>query len=474
LIKTIHKDLLKSAQQVEGCVVSTSEVLQWLAALNKEMSVKVSKVDFGSLKDWSFDEHKTILAHKNQNFFSIEGISVSTNSGAIQTWDQPIIVQKEIGFLGFIAKEIKGVLYFLIQAKVEPGNINLIQLSPTLQATRSNYTQAHKGKKPAYLDYFLRAKPDQILIDQLQSEQGARFLQKRNRNIVIKVDEEIDVIDGFVWLTLGQIKELMKENNLVNMDTRTVISGLSFCEIEFCNINLNYFEGGSDQTSSLSSIFLKSAFSTAGSFLSTEEVLMFLTSLKSQFDLEVTKIPLCELRSWIIADNQIYHREDKYFKVIGVDVEIGSREVASWSQPMVQPAQEGICAFVCKEINGILHFAVQAKLECGNLDVIEFAPTVQCLTGSYKKSGAGAVPFLDYVLNANQEMIYFDTYQSEEGGRFYKEQNRNMIVVGGEGLSTDLPSNYIWLTLNQLNIFLKFNNFLNIQARSLIAAIRYS
>jgi oxidase EvaA len=65
---------------------------------------------------------------------------------------------------------------------------------------------------------------------------------------------------------------------------------------------------------------------------------------------------------------------------------------------MVQPAQEGICAFVCKVIDGILHFAVQAKLECGNLDVIEFAPTVQCLTGSYKESSAGAVPFLDYVL----------------------------------------------------------------------------
>ena len=32
-----------------------------------------------------------------------------------------------------------------MQAKVEPGNINSIQLSPTLQATRSNYTKAHGG-----------------------------------------------------------------------------------------------------------------------------------------------------------------------------------------------------------------------------------------------------------------------------------------------------------------------------------------
>ena len=38
-----------------------------------------------------------------------------------------------------------------------------------------------------------------------------------------------------------------------------------------------------------------------------------------------------------------------------------------------------------KKINGILHFLVQAKLECGNLDVFELAPTVQCLTGNIFK-----------------------------------------------------------------------------------------
>ena len=36
------------------------------------------------------------------------------------SWDQPVINQKEIGYLGCITKEIKGVLYFPLQAKVEP------------------------------------------------------------------------------------------------------------------------------------------------------------------------------------------------------------------------------------------------------------------------------------------------------------------------------------------------------------------
>lgn len=74
----------------------------------------------------------------------------------VSTWDQPIINQPEIGFLGFIVKKIQGVYHFLMQAKIEPGNLNVVQLSPTLQATRSNYTRVHKGAIPKYLEYFIR------------------------------------------------------------------------------------------------------------------------------------------------------------------------------------------------------------------------------------------------------------------------------------------------------------------------------
>jgi oxidase EvaA len=77
------------------------------------------------------------------------------------------------------------------------------------------------------------------------------------------------------------------------------------------------------------------------------------------------------------------------------------------------------------------------------------------------------------VLNAKPEQIVFDTLQSEEGGRFFREQNRNMIIVANEEIPEQLPDKYIWMTLNQLYTFLKFNNYLNIQARSLIAAISF-
>ena len=55
-----------------------------------------------------------------------------------------------------------------MQAKIEPGNINKIQLSPTIQATKSNFTQKHGGRKPNYLEYFLNAVDHEIIVDQIQ------------------------------------------------------------------------------------------------------------------------------------------------------------------------------------------------------------------------------------------------------------------------------------------------------------------
>lgn len=462
---------LKSAFAINGGFVSIEHAKDWLFKQNSRVKVNIQKKDFSALINWSLDNKR--LIHSTGKFFSIDGIHIETNWGTINSWEQPIINQPEIGYLGFITKEISGILHFLLQAKIEPGNVNYVQLSPTLQATRSNYTQVHLGKKPLYLEYFQKAKSNQILLDQLQSEQGARFLRKRNRNIIIKIDEDIPMFDNFIWLTLGQLKKLMHYDNLVNMDTRTVISGIPFGSFDGQVVEFFNFLGYENNGSFIQKAFLKSALSSSGAMHSVENIITFLTHLKSIYDLDVTRIPLSEIKDWVITDTEIHHKDHKYFKVIAVDVEIGNREVVKWSQPMIEPAQEGLCAFICKEINGLLHFAVQAKLECGNHDIIEFAPTVQCLTGNYRQTKEGALPFLDYVLTAKPEQIVFDTLQSEEGGRFFREQNRNMIIIAGDEVAIELPDNYIWMSLNQLYTFLKFNNYLNIQARSLIAAISF-
>ena len=445
--------LLKSLLTLDNPFNTTDEVLAWVRRRNREVRVSVDQVPFSALKGWHFDPETGDLCHDSGKFFTICGINVYTNTGTISRWSQPVINQPEVGCLGIICREFDGVLYFLLQAKIEPGNVNCVQLSPTIQATRSNYTRAHGGKAPAFLDVFQNVAAESIILDQLQSEQGARFLRKRNRNIIVKVDDEFEIGEDFRWLTLGQIKQLIRHDNIVNMDTRTVISGLRFCG------------SGSD---------LFESECTLSGVLTIDEILHNLTELKTRYELVAERIPLCRVLDWQVTTTEIVREDRRFFRVIGVGVEIENREVARWCQPIIEPMQQGICVLFCKKIGGVMHFLAQAKVECGNFDVVELAPTIQCLTGNYRDP-VGYVPMYleDFMDGSCIKRMIVDTLQSEEGGRFYHEQNRNVICEVNDAIPDDPPPNFMWLTLGQMKEFLRFNNYLNIQIRSLIASMVY-
>lgn len=464
-------DFFKSAIVTDSAVFPNTEVLEWIKKKNDEVVTKIEQVSLNSLRKWKYDENSGSIIHESGKFYSIDGIRVNTDWGNIPTWEQPIINQPEIGFLGILTKKINGILHLLMQAKIEPGNINIVQISPTLQATKSNYTQVHQGNKPLFLDYFNGNKKVKVLLDQLQSEQGARFLRKRNRNIIIEIGEHehLEIPDNFIWVTLGQLKNLIKHDNVVNMDSRTVISGIPFGS--YGTDTLKYFSALNIRNSPEKSLF-NSIMNDDIYFNDFNHIISWITKLKSSYELSVERIPLKEVRHWNFDDMSIQHENNKYFSVIGVHVEIGNREVVSWDQPMIKPAQKGIIAFITKPIDGVHHFLVQAKLEAGNFDLVELAPTVQCLTGNYRSGhNEYSVPFITDVLNAPQDNILFYAMQSEEGGRFFKEENLNIIIEVGDEFPLDVPENYCWMTFNQISKLILFNNYLNIAARSLISAI---
>lgn len=467
--KNLFEEFLNSAFEKEG-YMSTPELLSWLTQRRESTKIVIESIPFDKLRGWQFDESSGDLSHVTGSFFSIIGIDVSTNFGQISQWRQPIILQSEIGILGIIVKKINGVLHFLMQSKIEPGNINFVQLSPTLQATKSNYTRVHQGKSPKYLDYFIGTKPRNVILDQLQSEQGGRFLRKRNRNIIIEVEEELELHEDFCWLTLGQLKDLMHHSNLLNMDTRTVLSTITLGN-HFLNTDIFPYilqcQNKYHQELLLSAV-------TSNAVHSIDHILSWITELKCKYFLDVRRIPLNEVSNWVRSDKEIFHVNRKYFSVLASNIEIQNREVSGWTQPLVKPAQEGLIAFIIKSQNGVMHFLVQAKIEPGNFDVLELAPTVQCLTGNYRRGyNDYNVPFVRDILNADEKNIIYKAMQSEEGGRFYQEQNLNMIIRVNDEWDCEIPENYCWMSLNQLYSFIKYNNYINIQARSLIASINF-
>jgi len=462
-----------SSMTLENRFQSLEDIFLWFDNIKKEERFEVNEIPFSQMDQWFFTENAEKLVHKSGKFFRIEGLKIKTNFGDVEEWEQPIINQPEIGILGILTKVFDGTRYFLMQAKMEPGNVNILQLSPTVQATKSNFSRVHKGKIPTYLEYFIDSSKSKVLIDQLQTEQGGRFLKKRNRNIVIEVSDNIEVLPDFRWLTLGEIKELLKIDNFVNMDARSVISTIPLIDDYIISqLEANPYANNSFITP-IGNDILNSITDKTTPYKTIDEIISWYTSQKVEYEITTETIPLSALKSWRITDDNIYNNE-RFFSVIAVKVSAGTREVSSWTQPLLKDFNIGLLGFVLKKINGVIHFLVQAKVEPGNIDCIELCPTISCSNFEYVKKSPDKPPFFEYFAGTKKQAdVIYDALQSEEGGRFYQLQNRNMLVVINDSEQLELPPNYTWMTLNQIMNFMRFE-FFNIEARSLISSINFN
>lgn len=447
----------KTRQDIE----ELKAILNWVKEKNENLKVSVTRSKLNDSESWFYDEAQGEIRNGNNSFFQIRGLQQYRDGEMVL--EQPILIQNEIGYLGIICKEIDGVLQFLMQAKIEPGNVNNIQISPTIQATKSNFTQKHGGKKPEYLDYFLNAKPENIVVDQIQSEQSSRFMGKRNRNIIIMVDEEIEVLPSHRWMTLGTVKQLMKIDNLVNMDTRTVLSCIPYCGEDLSDMDkCEIYEMFADK-----SLFRSMFGAGERDFV---QVYRYINNYKMLHGCEKRIIPLTNLKNWRFTDDEIVHKNGYPFKVIFCDIEIEGREVTHWTQPLFQA--EGMATFglITAEFEGVKKFLVRAKPEAGCFDEIELAPTVQ-LESAVSESEYLPLDRLFFELMENGAEIKNNVILSEEGGRFYHEQNRNIILNVPPDAVGELPEGYFWLNYKTLNGMVQYNNVLNIQLRNLLSLL---
>lgn len=453
--------VLKSWQNIDGNVHTYQEILSWINDKIDQTAVSVEETQLSQSANWFFDKSKGTIHNQNNSFFSVVGVKKLVNDEIVA--EQPMILQPEIGYLGIIVSEIDGVLNFLMQAKIEPGNINSVQISPTIQATKSNFTAKHGGKKPAYLEYFLNAKQHNVIYDQIQSEQSSRFYQKRNRNIIIKVDDDVEVLDSFRWMTLGQIKKMMDEDNLINMDTRTVLSGLPFVTDTLTNESNDWLKYFKDQSlgqsifTSAPSDYLPKLFQKLNDFKMFKETQTHITSL-------------LDIANWKVTDNGVFSQQKADFSVRQYQISIDGREITSWDQPLF--VAEGIAelALLTRNHNGVREFLIKLQPEIGTLDSVEYGPTIQWETTKRGKPVDDVEKIYANQLSFNQGIIR-KTLLSEEGGRFYHEQNLNVIMEVDDNAIQDLPDEYLWVNYSTLNYVIQVNNVLNIQLRNLISMI---
>ncbi|MFD3612344.1 NDP-hexose 2,3-dehydratase family protein [Streptomyces atroolivaceus] len=435
--------LALSAATTEGALMRTGDVVRWLGERRRRNRFQVERIPFDQMDSWYFDDGTGDIRHRSGGFFTVEGLRARTGHGPERAWQQPIICQPEVGILGILVKEFDGVLHCLMQAKMEPGNRPLLQLSPTVQATRSNYTRVHRGARVKYIDYFTQLEGLRVLADSQQSEHGSWFYRKSNRNMIVETDGEVPHDDDYCWLTLGQIAELLHHDNVINMDSRTVLSCVPLAD-------------GEEKA------------------LHPDDALdHWLEAERARREVHVERIPLSEVDGWTRGTHTIDNDAGRYFQVVAVSVQAGNREVTGWSQPLFEPRGLGVTAFLTRRIGGVRHVLAHARAEAGLHDSVELAPTVQCTPENYAHLAPGDHPlFLDQVLAADRAHILYEAVHSEEGGRFLQADSRYLLVEADDpGPPAEAPSGYVWLTPGQLSRLVRRGHHVNVQARTLLACL---
>ena len=204
-------------------------VIDWFNKKREESDMIVEEIGINDLDKWIVDKNSGNITHDSGGFFEVIGVKVSNTFDrevGKKGWTQPMIGKNPGGILGILMKRINGIPHYLLQAKAEPGNIGKLQLSPTLQATTSNLLKAHGGIRPKFSEYFDEPKNAKIIYAKWQSEDGGRFHLKSNYNMIVEVDEDLNIPDSFIWVTLYQIKQLLKIENFVGPHIRGIISYL--------------------------------------------------------------------------------------------------------------------------------------------------------------------------------------------------------------------------------------------------------
>jgi oxidase EvaA len=403
---------------------------KWISRQNKNHKMQILKINKKNLISWKFTENKIFNIKKI--FFSIVPFKFYQKNFE---WYQPLIIQKEVGILGILKKKIRRKDHYLLQAKIEPGNKNGIQLSPTVQATKSNYLRKHGGKKTRYLDFFVKKNSKLKILSKLKlSEQGTKFLNKLNNNVLIDLKSiKIKKLPSFIWLSKDDLKYFLHRKNLLNMDTISVLSSI---------IKKNNY----DRPLNKYSLLIKK-----------------LQIFQKEHQIFRYPISFSKLIGWKVLNDKIIHKKKNFFSILFLKILSDSREVKFWDQPILSDYSSSFNGLLIKKINNTYHYLLQTIFE----------------SGMFKPKYTSTVIIRNFNYNVFYKKVKYQKFfkkkfshkfiNSDEGGRFYQNETINVISDLNKKDTIKLSKNFVWVSHNQFVKLIK-QNLISIEARNLFAS----
>ncbi len=177
-------------------------------------------------------------------------------------------------------------------------------------------------------------------------------------------------------------------------------------------------------------------------------------------------INLNQCKDWFLdKNNNLFHKSQQFFKVKGVETKgAAGREVKSWTQPILTQKHGGVLAFISRQTRKYgTQFLIDVRIEPGDDSILKISPSFQATQSNMNRAHGGKRPkFYDIVIqNKGAELIYY-TIHNEEGARFWKKSNWNVIVKLKNPNDRRIKGdNYRWVSFKQIKKLALKNRYVN-------------
>ena len=377
----------------------------WVATFRNSPTMVVEDVELEHCEPWSIVDG--VLTRPDSRFFRVIGVDTGERH-------QLFIDQPEVGVLGFALADLGATRQILVQAKDEPGNEFLTEIAPTIQATKSNFENAHGGTDVPYFDYFTQPTVSRrVLNDSQSSEHGERFWKKQNRNLTVWSSEAPPPVGPrYRWFAVSDILASLDVDFLVNTDARSVLAAAPWAGL--CDPGQAPFAGESEFERLLSASFHPEDGTDA-----LREVVAHLDTARRQVRSSPSFVPVTPDRL-----RDVTAKEWVRF----VRTSSTSREVSEWSQPIYETSSAEMNTLVLARRRGELVVLIRLAEELGLRTDVEWSTS----------SSTDNVPAIIERMQLTGE-IKSTLLQTEEGSRFFRSLGRfDLIDCDVEVVDEDL------------------------------------
>ena len=422
---------------------SALDLKSFLQATIEKADFKLSRVKLSQQQEWNLVHG--VLGHKSGGFFYITGL-VDNISGE----EQLVLYQPQGAFNGLVLCKQEQDIYILLQARVEPGNSGIGQYGPTIQSTPANYLRFHGGKETPYFDFFFKYNPEvRPIANSMQLDLGKRYFQKSKILSYVESNSLVETAENMIWVPLKAVSEVLHYDNFLNTDLRSMIGVFDW------------------------DLFLDRNPSTDLDTTYTNH-LGFDHNLigKSMGKL----VPISQLQNWELTESGIVDRANTGISANIYQIVSTTREVKTWVQPLLCTANRGLITLLVRQAEDKSLDGHHSNRRSDRLPQLEFLISYQSEFGiSGEKVLLPSQIIYPGENDRNQTTLYKDgkvlceVVQSEEGGRFYQNENVYQIILVDSNVESG--DEQFWISADTLKGLLKSSNKVSIQLRCIASLV---